>query len=183
MSDDPVDQFERLREDMTAAARRGDFGPIFQRWVTPERAPATPRSISADIKREMRDTFRVLRCQGSTVTDALAEVVWIFGPDRASVDRNDGPDGCDYPGHPDADRMIAIAQDIDVAKVDRTGGVYDQVRTLLAERDHRNQLAAADAMGLRGDWDTDDVEEALTDAFAAYRAARSAIRTARDGAS
>lgn len=84
-----------------------------------------------------------------------------------------------YSDAPVAVRIVACTHDIDASQVDRTDGCYTDVVGLLAEHDHATDVAAANAMGLAGDWDTDDVNEAVTNALHEYRGHRAALDSAR----
>lgn len=74
-----------------------------------------------------------------------------------------------YPDQPLPVRIVCAVADCEPGEIDRTDGDYEEVVGLLAEHDYANLLAIADVMGLEGDWGTDDVEEAVTEALHEYR--------------
>jgi hypothetical protein len=53
-------------------------------------------------------------------------------------------------------------------------GAYDTITGLLADDHWRNDIAIANTMGLVGDWGTDDVHEAVTNALHEYREMKAA---------
>lgn len=58
-------------------------------------------------------------------------------------------------------------------------GAYDTIRGLLADDQWRNEIAIANTMGLVGDWGTDDVHEAVTNALHEYRELKATPEAAR----
>lgn len=87
-------------------------------------------------------------------------------------------DPFDYPSLPIVQRLIAVAADLtedEARQLDETDGSYVEVAGILNDHDWHTELAIADALGLEGEWGTDDVNEAVTNALHEYRDQRAAI--------
>ena len=96
-------------------------------------------------------------------------------PDPDPHGRYDVPDAYDHPGWPLVSRIVAIATDTDPTMPDETDGVDNAVTGLLADQSWRDHVAMADVMGLVGDWGTDDVVQAVTDALHEYPRLRARV--------
>ncbi|MER7433151.1 hypothetical protein ABT341_00325 [Pseudonocardia alni] len=89
--------------------------------------------------------------------------------------RYDVPDAYDHPGWPLVSRIVAIATDTAPTMPNETDGVDNAVTGLLADQSWRDHVAMADVMGLVGDWGTDDVVQAVTDALHEYPRLRALV--------
>lgn len=89
--------------------------------------------------------------------------------------RYDVPDPYDHPGWPLVSRIVAIATDTAPTMPNETDGVDNAVTGLLADQSWRDHVAMADVMGLVGDWGTDDVVQAVTDALHEYPRLRARV--------
>ncbi|HEY1119457.1 MAG TPA: hypothetical protein VGE43_17210, partial [Acidimicrobiales bacterium] len=89
--------------------------------------------------------------------------------------RYDVPDPYDHPGWPLVSRIVAIATDTAPTMPNETDGVDNAVTGLLADQSWRDHVAMADVMGLVGDWGTDDVVQAVTDALHEYPRLRALV--------
>jgi hypothetical protein len=85
----------------------------------------------------------------------------------------------EYESYPLVKRIVALAADVHPSEVDSTDGSYQDVEGLLAERDYAASLAIAETLGLTGDWETDDVTEAITEALHEYRELRAEVARLR----
>lgn len=82
-------------------------------------------------------------------------------------------DPYDYPELPIEKRLfLAAHSDLEPEFLYGWGdgdGAYDTITGLLADDRWRNDITIANTMGLVGDWGTDDVHEAVTNALHEYR--------------
>jgi hypothetical protein len=93
---------------------------------------------------------------------------------RPAPTRPAGDDPYDHPGHSLVKRIIAIAADVDPSQVDPTDGSYEQITGLLSDDAWQVTVELADALGLEGDWQVDDVSVAVADELASYRERKTA---------
>lgn len=85
-----------------------------------------------------------------------------------------------YPDLPIERRLVLAATGDDPDSLSGWGDDgYHEIRGLIGEVEHLMMVAAANAMGLVGDWDTDDVEAAVTEALHEHRGLRAALVEAR----